>query len=170
MNRTLLLITAILWSFSCSAHGTADNHLQIVVIDNRIKMNITVDMRVLQMVDKDGDGYASLAELRQQTTSLRDWVRTAFDVTDQTGSEGDVIFADITSDLDIARENGDRVDHARILQTLEFATAPQALEVNLGDLATRVPELRVTIIDASTGLKYRLLDPMQRRTVSMPAP
>lgn len=170
MKEAFLLLVSILWSFGCAAHGTADNHLQIMVVDDRIKMNITVDMRVLQEIDTDGDGYASLTELRQQGSYLKDWARRAIDVTDQCGSGGEVIFADITSDLTIARDHGDRVDHARILQTLKFAAAPQELQLNLADLAIRVPELRVTIIDASTGLKYRLPDPVQRQSVPMPAP
>jgi hypothetical protein len=131
-------------------------------------MNITVDMRVLRVADEDGDGYASLSELRQHRHYLRAWVRRSFDVTDQAGKAGDVVFADVTSDLNVARDHGDRVDHARILQTLQFATAPQELHVNLAALATLVPELRVTVIDGSTGLTYKLQDPMRSQSVPMP--
>lgn len=168
MNKIALLLTLILWSLSCAAHGVADNHLQIMVVDDRIKMNITVDMRVLQTVDEDGDGYASLSELEGHGEKLRTWVRKSFEVTDQAGNEGEVVFADVTSDLNIAGDHDDRVDHARILQTLQFETEPQGLRLNLGALATLVPELRVTIIDGSTGLTYKLLDPKRRQSVPMP--
>jgi hypothetical protein len=168
MNKIALLLTLILWSLSCAAHGVADNHLQIMVVDDRIKMNITVDMRVLQSVDEDGDGYASLSELSQHGENLRTWVRSSFEVTDQGGDAGDVIFADVTSDLNIARDHDDRVDHARILQTLQFETEPRGLRLNLAVLATLIPELRVTIIDGSSGLTYKLLDPMRRQSVPMP--
>ncbi|MCP4299080.1 MAG: hypothetical protein GY783_00720 [Gammaproteobacteria bacterium] len=170
MKKIALLLTSILWSLSCEAHGVADNHLQIMVIDDRIKMSITVDMRVLQTVDEDGDGYASLSELNQHGEDLRAWVRKSFAITDKAGDAGEVVFTDVTSDLNIARDHGDRVDHARILQTLQFSTEPQEMRLNLAALATLVPELRVTIIDGSTGLTYRLLDPMRRQSVPMPEP
>ena len=78
------------------------------------------------------------------------------------------VFADVTSDLNIARDHDDRVDHARILQTLQFETEPRGLRLNLAVLATLIPELRVTIIDSSSGLTYKLLDPMRRQSVPMP--
>jgi hypothetical protein len=46
--------------------------------------------------------------------------------------------------------------------------APKELRLNLGALALLVPELRVTVIDASTGLRYKLLDPTQPQSVPMP--
>lgn len=168
MNRIALLLALTLWGLNSAAHGTADNHLQIMIIDDRIKMNITVDMRVLQTVDSDTDGYASLAELAEHRESFNNWVTKAFDVTDQSGSAGAVVFADVTSDLNIAGEHGDRVDHARILQTVQFAETPKELRLNLGALATLVPELRVTVIDASSGLTYKLLEPMRPQSVPMP--
>lgn len=168
MSKFVLILVSVLWSLGSAAHGVADNHLQIMIIDDRLKMNITVDMRVLQAVDEDGDGYASLAELGEHSEMLRAWVRQSFDVTDQRGDAGEVVFADVTSDLNIARAHGDRVDHARIVQTLRFTATPQEINVDLIALATLVPDLRVTIIDGATGLKYRLLDPMQRQSVKMP--
>ena len=168
MPRVFLALPWMLWSLTCVGHGSADNHLQIMLVDDRIKMNITVDMRVLQSVDADRDGYASLAELRERGQSLRDWMEDAFDVTDQHGKSGTVVFADVTSDLNIARELGGRVDHARILQTLQFAEAPAELQLNFGVLAALVPELRVTVIDAESGLTYRLRDPARKQTVPMP--
>jgi hypothetical protein len=168
MSKIAVLLTFILWSLSGAAHGVADNHLQIMVVDDCIKMNITVDMRVLQTVDQDGDGYASLSELDRNGEQLRSWVRKSFEVVDQSGDPGEVVFADVTSDLNIARGQGDRVDHARILQTLQFETEPQELRLNLAKLATRIPELRVTVIDGATGLTYKLLDPTRRQSVPMP--
>ncbi len=168
MNRLLILTALLLCSVDGTAHGTADNHLQIMVIDDRVKMNITVDMRVLNIVDSDKDGYASLAELRDQRERLKDWVTKMLDVSDEDGDRGTIVFADLTSDLNIAKTNRDRVDHARIMRTLEFAKAPERLRVNLGGLATLVPELKVTVIDASSGLKYRLRDPSQPQSLALP--
>ena len=168
MKRFTLFLLSILWSLSCAAHGTADNHLQIMIIDDRVKMNITVDMRVLTVIDEDKDGYASLAELAEQRESFRAWIEQSLDVTDQDGNAGAVVFADVTSDLNIARERGDRVDHARIVQTVQFDAVPKELQLDLIALATRVPELRVTVIDASTGLTYKLLDPMRPQLVPVP--
>jgi hypothetical protein len=168
MIRIALLLVLTLSASICPAHGTADNHLQIMVIDNRVKMNITVDMRVLQAVDMDKDGYASLAELAEHHASFRTWVAKLFDVSDQNGNTGAVVFADVTSDLNIASEFGDRVDHARIVQAMQFAAAPKELQLNLGAIAALIPELRVTVIDASSGLTYKLLDPMRSQSVPMP--
>lgn len=168
MNRIALLLVLMLSGSICEAHGTADNHLQIMIIDDRIKMNITVDMRVLQAVDNDKDGYASLAELREHRESFGTWVAKTFDVTDKSGSAGAVVFADVTSDLNIASELGDRVDHARIVRTVQFAAAPNELRLNLGALATLIPELRVTVIDASSGLTYRLFDPTRPQSIPIP--
>lgn len=168
MNRIVLLFALIVWSSGSGAHGTADNHLQIMIVDDHVKMNITVDMRVLAVVDSDNDGYASLAELTEYRNRLKAWVAKSIDVTDQDNSAGAVVFEDVTSDLDIAREQGDRVDHARIVQTLQFDEVPKELRLNLGALASLVPELRVMIIDASTGFRYRMLDPTQPQSVPMP--
>ncbi|MEM9208128.1 MAG: hypothetical protein AAGA61_02685 [Pseudomonadota bacterium] len=160
----LLLLVAV----RSLAHGAADNHLQIMVIDNRIKMNIVVDMRVLDRVDADEDGYASLDELAAQSPAIQSWVRETLTVADNMGNAGQVVFADITSDLHIAGANGDRVDHARIVQTLTFPAAVNELQLDLGDLARLVPELRVTIIDAKTGLQYRLRDPSIAQSITLP--
>jgi hypothetical protein len=155
-------------SGATSAHGTADNHLQIMVIDKRIKMNIVIDMRLLGIADADNDGYASLDELKSHSEGLRRWIEHAFDVTDSEGNAGNVLFADITSDLNIARENGDRVDHARVLQTVEFADPLRELRVDLGTLVSLVPELRVTLIDAASGLRYKLRQPGEAQLVALP--
>lgn len=168
MHRILLLIALSLSSLDGAAHGSADNHLQIMVMDNRIKVNITVDMRVLNIVDRDKDGYASLAELGEQREGLTDWVTKTLDVSDQGGDRGTIVFADITSDLNIAKTLGDRVDHARIVRTMEFSEPPRELRVNLRALATLVPELKVTVIDASSGRKYRLSDPLQPQSLRIP--
>ena len=168
MNKVVFLIALLLWGLDGMAHGTADNHLQIVVIDDRIKMNITADMRVLNIVDRDRDGYASLAELREQRERLTDWVTNTLDVSDQRGDRGTLVFADLTSDLNIAKTLGDRVDHARIIRTLAFAAAPRNLRVNLETRATLVPDLKVTYIDASSGLYYRLRDPLQPQSLTIP--
>jgi len=161
---TLVLIFVA--SLACS-HGTADNHLQIMVVDDRIKMNIVVDMRVLAMADADKDGYASLMELAEQSQDIKDWLRYSIDVTDDLGNAGQVVFSDITSDLNIARANGDRVDHARILQFVEFSEALTGLTVDLSQLARVVPELRVTIIDAASGKRYKLPDPRDILTIRL---
>lgn len=168
MKKTTLILLSIFWSLGCAAHGTADNHLQIMIIDDRVKMNITVDMRVLKIVDEDKDGYAGLAELARQRESFRAWVEKSFDITDQAGGAGAVIFADVTSDLNIARELGERVDHARVVQTVRFDAVPRELRLDLSALATLVPELRVTIIDASSGLTYKLHDPIRPQSVPVP--
>lgn len=166
MKRCLLLmILAVPPAF---AHGTADNHLQIMVIGDRVKMNMVVDMRVLGIADADDDGYASLDELAVASHRLEDWVRRTLDVRDASGNSGDVVFADVTSDLNIAKANGDRVDHARILQTLAFADAVSELRLDLGGLASIVPELRVTVTDAASGMRYRLRDPRAAQTVRLP--
>jgi hypothetical protein len=112
--------------------------------------------------------YTSLSELRDQGDYLRSWVRRSFDVANELGDTGEVAFADVTSDLTIARAQGDRVDHARIVQTPKFATALAALHVNLAEIASLVPELQVTIIDGATGSRYRLRDPMLSQAVRMP--
>ena len=168
MPRFFLIFPLALWPLACLGHGSADNHLQILLIDDRIKMNITVDMRLLQSVDANRDGFASLAELRARGSDLQDWVEDVFDIADQDGESGTVVFADVTSDLNIARELGGRVDHARILRTLQFAEPPTELRLNFGVLVALVPELRVTVIDAETGLKYRLREPARKQTVPVP--
>lgn len=168
MQKFFTILSLVFWPLACMGHGSADNHLQVLLIDDRVRMNITVDMRVLQSVDANRDGYASLAELRAHGPRLRDWVGDVFTVADQDGESGTVVFEDVTSDLNIARELGDRIDHARILRTLQFSQAPTELRLNFGVLATLIPELRVTVIDAETGLKYRLRDPAREQTVPLP--
>ena len=36
MNKVTLLFVLTLWSVSSTAHGTADNHLQLMIVDNRV--------------------------------------------------------------------------------------------------------------------------------------
>lgn len=169
MSRILLMLWALCSCWTAAAHGNADNHLQVLLVDNRVKMNITVDMRVLQAVDDDGDGSASLEELAAHRDSLQSWIRQSMAVADQAGNPGERVFADVTSDLNIARDHGDRVEHARILQTLVFDDVPEELRIDVAALARVLPELRVTVVDASTGLRYALRDPLHPQTVIMPA-
>ena len=149
-----------------AAHGSADNHLQILVLGDRVKMNIVVDMRVLHIADVDEDGYASLDELAARRERLERWIGESFDVKGD-GDRGHVAFADITSDLNIARANGDRVDHARILRTLEFPGPITELQIALSRLARTVPDLKVTVIDAASGRRYTLDNLLEARTVSL---
>ena len=169
MRKYLFLLALLVGSASCWAHGTADNHLQVMIVDDRVKLNITVDMRVLQRIDEDNDGYASLAELTEHRGGFQEWIRDTLKIVDEGGNAGTVVFSDVTSDLNIAHARGDRVDHARILQTLLFDDVPEELRVNVAVLAMLVPELRVTVIDASTDLTYELRDPSRPQTVVMPA-
>ncbi len=169
MKKVALLLVLMLWSVGAAAHGTADIHLQLMVVDNRVKLNITVDMRVLKVMDNDKDGYASLAEIREHRDKFGAWVANSLEVGNENGDTGTVVFADVTSDFHIAAELGDRVDHARIVQTVQFDAPPRELRLDLRTLASLVPELRVTVIDASSGLKYKLLDPNRPQSVPMPA-
>ena len=65
----------------------------------------------------------------------------------------------VAAAVDIARGQGDRVDHARIVRTVEFDDAPSEPRLACAIPASRIPELRVTIIDAASGLKYRRRNP-----------
>jgi len=56
----------------------------------------------------------------------------------------------------------------QVLQTLQFADARQEILVNLAALATLVPELRVTVIDAMTGLNFKSRSTAQRQSIQMP--
>ncbi len=167
MKLDCLLLVLILTATTAAAHGTADNHLQLVIIGDRVKMNIVVDMRVLDLADVDGDGYASLEELAAESRRIDAWIDESFRVTDGDGNAGVVVFADVTSDLDVARANGDRVDHARILRTVEFPAAVQRLRIDVAQLALAVPDLRVTVIDAVSGKRYRLENPLKAQTVAL---
>ena len=42
------------------------------------------------------------------------------------------------------------------------------MKVDLEQVARLVPELRVTIIDAATGLRYKLRDPRTAQTITLP--
>ena len=168
MNMKYVLALVFLSATQASAHGVADNHLQIMVVDNRIKMNIVVDMRVLAIADADTDGYASLDELAARSHEIKEWVSQSFKVSDSSGEPGSIVFADVTSDLNIASAKDGKVDHARILQTLAFPGPVTDLKVDLEQVARLVPELRVTIIDAATGLRYKLRDPRTAQTITLP--
>ena len=74
------------------AHGTADNHLQLVVVGSHVKMNIGVDMRVLSIVDEDRDGYAGLDELASARERLDRWLGEVLKVSNEHGSGGNVVF------------------------------------------------------------------------------
>ncbi|MBT8083018.1 MAG: hypothetical protein KJO56_11385 [Gammaproteobacteria bacterium] len=136
---TMLLL--ILVASQGSAHGTADNHLQIMVVDNRIKMNIVVDMRVLHIADADKDGYASLEELAARSHEIKRWVRQSFSVTDSDDNSGNVVFADITADLNIASANGDSPSNAR--------------PVSAGQRARRCPNLLCRFVAAPVHPAHR---------------
>jgi len=153
---------------TAAAHGTADNHLQLVVVGSRVKMNIGVDMRVLSIVDDDRDGYAGLDELASARERFDRWLGQALKVSNERGSVGDVVFADVTSDLEIAEAHGDRVDHARVLRTLAFAERPRALLLDLTGLQEIVPDLRVTVVNASSGKVYRLREFSEVALVPIP--
>ena len=161
----LLLCSAL---STAAAHGTADNHLQLVVVGTRIKMNISVDMRVLSIVDEDGDGYAGLDELASGRERFDRWLSEALKVSNEHGSGGNVVFADVTSDLGIAQTYGDRVDHARVLRTLAFTERPRVLVLDLARLARIVPDLRVSVINASSGKVYRLRKVSETALVPIP--
>ena len=168
MSMKYVLVLVFMSATQVSAHGAADNHLQIMVVDNRIKMNIVVDMRVLAIADADTDGYASLDELAARSHEIKEWVSQSFNVSDSSGEPGSIVFADVTSDLNIASAKDGKVDHARILQTLAFPGPVTDLKVDLEQVARLVPELRVTIIDAATGLRYKLRDPRTAQTITLP--
>ncbi len=169
MRFRFAFLLVVLAATPVAAHGTADNHLQIMVVDDRVKMNMVVDMRVLSLADLNGDGFASLDELASKSDELREWVQQSFKVTDGQGDPGSLVFADLTSDLNIASENGDRVDHARILRTVAFPESITELHMDLERLALVIPELRVTVIDATTGMRYRMRDPGVAQTIRLPA-
>lgn len=168
MRALIGILLTMLVPTTTLAHGTADNHLQIMVVDNRIKMNIVVDMRVLEMADGDNDGYAGLDELATHSGDIKDWANQALRITDGQGSAGQVVFADLTSDLDIADAYDGRVDHARLLQTVRFPAELRELRLDLRQLVERVPELRVTLIDAATGKRYRLRTPGRVHEILLP--
>ena len=155
MRFALVLLLCSIVS-SAAAHGTADNHLQLVVVGTRVKMNMGVDMRVLSIVDEDRDGYAGLDELASNRERFDRWLGQTLKVSNEHGSGGSVVFADVTSDLGVARTLGDRVDHARVLRTLAFAERPRVLVLDLAHLAQIVPDLRVSVINAASGQVYRL--------------
>jgi len=167
MRIVLVLLLCSVVS-TAAAHGTADNHLQLVVVGSRVKMNIGVDMRVLSIVDEDRDGYAGLDELASGRERFDLWLGQALKVRNEYGSAGNVVFADVTSDLDIARTHGDRVDHARVLRTLAFAERPKALVLDLARLTAVVPDLKVTVINAASGKVYRLRSVSEVALVPIP--
>jgi hypothetical protein len=68
----------------------------------------------------------------------------------------------------IASAKSGKVDHVRILQTIAFPGPVTDLKVDLEQVARLVPELRVTIIDAATGLRYKLRDPRTAQTITLP--
>lgn len=168
MLRTTVVIALMLLSAVAAAHGSADNHLQLMVVGNQLKLNITVDMQVLNAVDTDRDGFASLHELAQQREAFAALLATLLDVTDQNGAAGRLAFADVVSDLDVARANGDRVDHARVVRTVAFDAPTSALRLNLTSLSERIPHLRVTLIDAASGKTLRVRNPAVKQQVSLP--
>ncbi len=154
--RIILILLLCSAASTAAAHGSADNHLQLVVVGSRVKMNIGVDMRVLSIVDNNRDGYAGLDELAAGRARFDRWLGEALKVSNEHGSSGGVVFADVTSDLVIAETHGDRVDHARVLRTLAFAERPRALVLDLERLLKIVPDLKVTVVNASSGKVYRL--------------
>ncbi|MEL7451338.1 MAG: hypothetical protein AAFN78_19145 [Pseudomonadota bacterium] len=170
MLKRLALMLFVAWSHGAAAHGTADNHLQIMLVDERVKLNITVDMRLLGVVDANKDGFASLDEMARRRALLDAYLVHLLGVTDQDGDEGTLAFADVVADLDVAQENGGRVDHARVIRTLAFDGRPEALRLDFAKLVEAVPNLRVTMIDAASGMKFRLRDPSQRQQVTLPGP
>ncbi|MEO1245464.1 MAG: hypothetical protein AAFX56_07215 [Pseudomonadota bacterium] len=165
MLRILSALTLFLSATVCWAHGAADNHLQLVVVDHRVRINLGVDMRILNLVDADRDGYAGLDELKAYRGSLDAWLHGSLRVRNEQGNPGELVFADVTSDLRIAREHGDRVEHARIIRTLEFADRPRGLQLDLATLTSVIPELRVTVVDASSGRVYRVNDALHAQSI-----
>ncbi|MEM8982743.1 MAG: hypothetical protein AAGC71_06930 [Pseudomonadota bacterium] len=147
MQRLLLALLALAACTEAAAHGVADNHLQLIVSDNRVKLNIVVDMHVLELIDTDGDGYAGLDELRAERTRLSAWLDQAIRITGPSGRVGDVTFADVTCDLDIAAANGDRVDHARVIRTVQLPTSSDLVRIDYALLAQTVPHLKVSVVD-----------------------
>mgnify|MGYP001813826601 CR=1 FL=1 len=78
------------------------------------------------------------------------------------------MFADVTTSLDIAATNGDRVDHARVLQTVVYPETLGVLQLDFGMLVKRVPGLKVTLIDAGSGKRVRVQRPGQAQTIPLP--
>ena len=165
--KSALLVTV--FAGNAQAHGVADNHLQVMIVDDRIKLNITVDMRVLSNVDADDDGYASLNELRDSRESLDAWFDEHVRIEDESGSAGVTVFSDVTTDLDIADDQGGRFDHARIVRTIKLDQPLDSLWLNTQALQSIIPELRVTLIDAASGRKYRLSDPGEGQWITIPS-
>jgi hypothetical protein len=150
------------------AHGLADNHLQIMVVDDRIKLNITVDMAVLQRIDRDGDGYVSFAELGDGRAGFENWFDSAVQIGDGSGDQPRKIFADLTTDLPMAEANGHRFDHARIVQTFTLDMPPESVTIDARSLWQVIPNLRLTVIDAASGRKFRVRNPALQQWITLP--
>ena len=165
--KSALLVSV--FAGSAHGHGVADNHLQVMIVDDRVKVNITVDMRVLSSIDTDNDGYTSLDELRDNRKSLDAWFDERVRIRDQSGSSGAVVFSDVTTDLNLADNHGGRFDHARIVRTIKLDDQLDSLWLNAQALQSIIPELRVTLIDAATGKKYRLSDPGRAQWIAIPS-
>lgn len=173
MNRSKLWL--LVGIFSClpavvMAHGSADNHLQIVVMERTLKLNISVGMEVLSRCDANDDGSVSLGELDQERTALETWLSTVLLISNENAQAPTQVFSDITSDLDLAAAHSNRIEYARVIRTFEFAEKPRALRIDLRSLAELLPTLKVTIIDAASGKKYRVRNPGARQSIVLPAP
>ena len=151
MKTIVALILGLLLPSIALAHGKADNHLLIVLAEHRAKLTITVDMRVLRLVDVDGDGFASLDELREKRATLDSYTGKLFAMRNEDGDEGRLVFSDTTANLRVADENGGRVDHARILRTVEFDATPETILLDLATIAEAIPGAHVTIVNSTTG-------------------
>lgn len=171
MNHAIKMAaaTALLTAQAASnAHGTADHHLVITLAGERIRMNITVDDQVLRSASGAGDGEITIDTLREEREALVRWADESFLVADHKGSSGTVVFHDVTTDVTHADPQDGAIHYARVLRTIDFGRRAETLYLDLSRLARLVPELRVTVVDAAGGRRYRLLNPAIPQSVPIP--
>ncbi|MEM7081557.1 MAG: hypothetical protein AAF465_02405 [Pseudomonadota bacterium] len=167
LRLTLLWIGAFLCS-SSGAHGTPDNHLVMVVADRQIKLSMVLGEQALMIADVDQDGHVALHEMRASSATLNAYFNRVIRVSDERGEQGRVRFADLTTDLDHVAANDDRVDHARLVRTLDFDRALVAITLDVTLLARAIDGMRVTVIDANSGQKSRLSGLRTFQTIRLP--
>lgn len=171
MNQAIKLAAATALftaQVSSHAHGTADHHLVITLSGERIKMNMTVDDDVLGSASGSGDRVVTVDTLRDEKEALERWAERSFLVADDTGSPGTVVFHDMTTDLTHADPDSGAIHYARVLRTVSFGRRAEMLYLDLSSLARLIPELKVTLVDATSGRRYRLLNPGIPQSVPIP--
>lgn len=171
MNQAIKLAaaTALLTAhISGHAHGTADHHLVITLAGERVKMNMTIDDRVLRSASGVEDSLITVDALRGARDALARWADESFLIADHTGSPGTIVFHDVTTDLTHADPQSGAIHYARVLRTVSFGREADVLYLDLAPLSRLIPELKVTILDAASGRRYRLLNPGIPQAVPIP--